>query len=168
MCCWFLSQFAAYSDSVWNLLKFCIIHTVIYKVGENKNATKFQPGDAWTFHRNINLIKTHSTGEITIFLTFGKRIIISLKEIWLEEDVKWENITKKDHTLPEALILLHECSETLTAKSILIFTIDCWMLKLILELLFGMPERFTTSGYSTMLCILNWWTFQKWWLTLQC
>jgi len=120
MCCWFLSQFAAYSDSVWNLLKFCIIHTVIYKVGENKNATKFQPGDAWTFHRNINLIKTHSTGEITIFLTFGKRIIISLKEIWLEKDVKWENITKKDHTLPEALILLHECSETLTAKSILI------------------------------------------------
>ena len=41
------------------------------------------------FHRgSINLIKSLSTGEITVFLTFGERIIISFKEIWLAEDVE--------------------------------------------------------------------------------
>ena len=49
------------------------------------------------FHRgSINLIKSLSTGEITIFLTFGKRIIISFKEIWLAEDVEWGKITKSE------------------------------------------------------------------------
>ena len=49
------------------------------------------------FHRgSINLIKSLSTGEITVFLTFGKRIIISFKEIWLAEDVEWGKITKSE------------------------------------------------------------------------
>ena len=49
------------------------------------------------FHRgSINLIKSLSTGEITIFLTVGKRIIISFKEIWLAEDVEWGKITKSE------------------------------------------------------------------------
>ena len=49
------------------------------------------------FHRgSINLIKSLSTIEIKIVLTFGKRIIISFKEIWLAQDVEWGFITKSE------------------------------------------------------------------------
>lgn len=44
---------------------------------------------------SINLIKSLSTGEITIFLTFRERIIISFKEIWLVGNVESEERLQK-------------------------------------------------------------------------
>ena len=78
------------------------------------------------FHRgSINLIKSLSTGEITVFLTFGKRIIISFKEIWLAEDVEWGKITKSERR--QSIYKCIKVPITLANESIRVLAKSRWL-----------------------------------------